>query len=491
MRRGTRCFTRYQLSDGQGLEPLPKKETISLAAFAGGLRLGPSIIISGMPQQPTATATVSRTDNEQTAANSDLNAGRLPSARSMRGLDWLNFLLADVQTGVGPFLAIYLASYKWNEQRVGIALTIGGIAGIVSQTPAGGLVDRLRSKRSLIAAGVFALAIGALLIAFFPSFWPVVTAQTLIGAMSSIFLPAIAAISIGIVGPELFNQRQGRNQMFNSAGNVAAAVMMGLIGYFISNRGVFFFVMALAVPTLVSLLLIRPDEIDYELARGAADGEDDGKPESIRELLKSRPLTIFLCCAVLFHFANAAMLPLLGEMLAKGKGRSSMMFMSACVVTTQFTITLLAAWAGRTAGSWGRKPLLLIGFGVLPIRGVLYTLTNSIYLLVGIQVLDGIGAGIFGVLSVLVIADLTRGTGRFNLTLGAIATAVGIGASLSQTIAGAIVHHFSDRAGFLFLACVAAAAFLILWLFMPETLGWDGAVTESRSFPTQPQNTAT
>ena len=309
--------------------------------------------------------------------------------------------------------------------------------------------------------------------------------------MSSIFMPAIAAISLGIAGHKLFNRRQGRNQTFNSAGNVTAAVMMGLIGYFISNRGVFFFVMALAVPTLVSLLLIRPGDIDYELARGAKDGEDDGKPASVRDLLKSRPLMIFLCCAVLFHFANAAMLPLLGEMLAKGKGRSSMMFMSACVVTTQFTITLLAAWAGRTAGSWGRKPLLLIGFGVLPIRGVLYTLTNSIYLLVGIQVLDGIGAGIFGVISVVVIADLTRGTGRFNLTLGAIATAVGIGAALSQTIAGAIVHHFSDRAGFLFLASVAAAAFLILWLFMPETLGRNRAVTESRSFPTQPQNTAT
>jgi MFS family permease len=188
------------------------------------------------------------------------------------------------------------------------------------------------------------------------------------------------------------------------------------------------------------------------------------------ELLRDRPLMIFLCCAVMFHFANAAMLPLLGEMLAKGKGRASMMFMSACVVTTQLTITLIASWVGRSAGSWGRKPLLLIGFGVLPIRGVLYTLTSNLYLLVGIQVLDGIGAGIFGVVSVLVIADLTRGTGRFNLTLGAIATAVGIGAALSQTIAGAIVHHFGDRAGFLFLALVAAAAFALLWAFMPETL---------------------
>jgi MFS family permease len=392
----------------------------------------------------------------------------------LRGLDWLNFLLADVQSGVGPFLAIYLAAYGWNEERVGLALTIGGIAGIASQTPAGGLVDWLKSKRALIAAGVVALAIGAFLIASFPSFWPVVTAQMLIGVMSSFFMPAIAAISLGIVGHTLFNRRQGRNQTFNSAGNVIAALMMGLIGYFISNRSVFFFVVALAVPTILSLFLIRPEEIDYELARGARDGEDDGDPANVLDLLRDHPLMIFLCCAVMFHFANAAMLPLLGEMLAKGKGRTSMMFMSACVVTTQFTITLLAAWAGRSAGSWGRKPLLLIGFGVLPIRGILYTLTHNLYLLVGIQVLDGVGAGIFGVVSVLVIADLTRGTGRFNLTLGAIATAVGIGAALSQTIAGAIVHHSSDRAGFLFLALVAAAAFVILWLFMPETLEWQG-----------------
>jgi MFS family permease len=186
-------------------------------------------------------------------------------------------------------------------------------------------------------------------------------------------------------------------------------------------------------------------------------------------LLKERPLFVFLVCAVLFHFANAAMLPLLGEMLAKGKGRSSMMFMSACVVTTQLVITLIAAWCGRKAGAWGRKPLLLVGFGVLPIRGILYTLTTNTGALVAIQILDGIGAGVFGVVSVLVIADLTRGTGRFNLTLGAISTAVGIGAALSQTIAGAIAHHLGFNAGFLFLAAVAAVAFGILYVFMPET----------------------
>jgi predicted MFS family arabinose efflux permease len=267
----------------------------------------------------------------------------------------------------------------------------------------------------------------------------------------------------------LFDRRQGRNQTFNSAGNVLAAVSMGLLGYYISNRSIFFLVAVCTLPTLFSLFLIRPDEIDYESVRGAKKSDEDGKPVAAYALFKDKPLVIFLVCAVMFHFANAAMLPLLGEMLAKGKGRGSMMFMSACVVTTQLVVTLLAAWAGRTAGTWGRKPLLLIAFGVLPVRAVLYTLMDNTIALVAIQILDGVAAGIFGVVSVLVIADLTQDSGRFNLTLGAISTAVGIGAAFSQTIAGAIVHHFGSSAGFLFLAAVAAIAFCILYFFMPET----------------------
>ena len=398
---------------------------------------------------------------------------KAPSSRSLRGLDGLNFFLADVQTGVGPFLAIYLAAYKWNEQDVGLALTVSGIAGLLAQTPAGALIDKLPAKRALIAGGVIALAIGACSLALFPSYWPVITAEVLIGVANSIFVPAIAAISLGIVGRKLLDRRQGRNQTFNSGGNVVAAAAMGLIAYFGSNRDTFFFVVALAVPTLLSLMLIRSDEIDNDAARGLASevepGKKDGKPAQVWELFKDKPLIIFLVCAVLFHFANAAMLPLLGEMLAKGKGRSSMMFMSACVITTQFTITLIASWAGRLAESWGRKPLLLIAFAVLPIRAALYTLTASTPLLVAIQILDGVGAGIFGVLSVLVIADLTWGTGRFNLTQGAIATAVGIGASLSQVIVGTMVHHVGYRAGFLFCATVAALALAMLFFFMPET----------------------
>ncbi len=407
-----------------------------------------------------------------TAEPSPAETEQQPSPGTLRGLDWTNFFLADVQTGVGPFLAIYLAGFGWNQQTAGWALTVGGLAGIAAQTPAGALVDRLRSKRTLIAVGVVCLAIGALMIAFFPSLWPVITSQLLIGSTSSVFIPAVAAISMGVVGHANFDRRQGRNQTFNSAGNVVAAIAMGLIGYFISNRGIFFFVVVMVAPTLFCLRWIDPKEINYDLARGCKPGEEnDKKAGRVVDLLKDRSLLIFLACAVLFHFANAAMLPLLGELLAHGKGRSSMLFMTGCVVTTQVVVTVFAGPVGRLASTWGRKRLLLIGFAALPVRGVLYTITHGTGLLIAIQVLDGIGAVVFGVVSVLVIADLTRGSGRFNLAQGAIATAVGIGASLSQVIAGSVAHHGGYNAAFLFLAAIAAAGLAVFWIFMPETSG--------------------
>jgi predicted MFS family arabinose efflux permease len=220
---------------------------------------------------------------------SSASQSQTPSWQTLRGLDALNFLLADVQTGVGPFVAIYLAGYKWNEERVGLALAVGGIAGIVAQTPAGALVDSLRSKRALFGLAVAALAAGALVIALLPSFWPVMAAQIFIGSTSSVFIPAICAMSLGIVGRSAFDARQGRNQTFNSAGNVTAAVSMGLLGYLVSNRSIFFFVATLAVPTILVLLLIRPAEIDYELARGASDGETGGKAESVWALFQTVP----------------------------------------------------------------------------------------------------------------------------------------------------------------------------------------------------------
>ncbi len=246
---------------------------------------------------------------------------------------------------------------------------------------------------------------------------------------------------------------------------------MGGVGYLLSARAIFFAVPLLAVPCLFALYGIASEEISFARARGAAtDQNDKAGVSGIRSLLKNRPLVLFAVCTFLFHFSNAAMLPQLGEMLAHGRRAEAAPFMSACVIVTQLVIAASAAWIGRQASKRGRKPLLLIGFGVLPIRGVLYTLTSSVPLLIGIQFLDGVANAIFGVVSILVVADLTRGTGRFNLAQGGLATALGIGASVSTTYAGVLVQHFSYNVSFLGLAAVAVFAWLLLFLAVPETL---------------------
>ncbi len=392
------------------------------------------------------------------------------SPQSRRGLDWLNFFLADTQTGVGPFLAIYLASsYHWDDQRVGIALSVAGFAGVLAQLPAGALVDWSRSKRALVAVGVVAVVVSATLFAFYPTFAVVLVAQILLGSFGAMFAPALNAISLGLVGPRLLDRRVGRNQAFNSAGNVSAAVLMGLIGYLISNRAIFLAAGLLAIPTLLSLSAIRPDEIDYDRSRAAKPDGEAGNVAGLAALLKNASLIVFCIAAFLFHFANAAMLPQLGEMLSRGRPRQASLFMGACIIVTQITISLLAVWISKRASSWGRKPLLLIGFGVLPIRGVLYTLTAYTPFLVAIQTLDGIANAIYLVVGVLVIADLARGTGRFNLLLGGLGVAQGLGASASTTFAGTIVHHYGYNAGFLSLAAVAMVAWFLILIALPET----------------------
>jgi predicted MFS family arabinose efflux permease len=244
---------------------------------------------------------------------------------------------------------------------------------------------------------------------------------------------------------------------------------MGCVGYLFSNRAIFLAVPLLAIPCAIALLAINPRQIDYERSRGSRKAEGAQRDSGFRTFFSDRVLLAFVACAVLFHFANAAMLPQLGEMLAHGRVKESAPFTSACVIATQFVIAVSAAWIGKRAATWGRRPLLLIGFGVLPVRGVLYTLTASVPWLIGIQVLDGLANSIFGVVSILVIADLTRGTGRFNVTQGALGTAVGVGASLSTAFAGFLVERFGYSFSFLGLAAIALVAWVLLWTAVPET----------------------
>jgi MFS family permease len=393
---------------------------------------------------------------------------------SLRALEWLNFFVADVQTGLGPFLAAYLAGAGWEPGRVGVALTVGGIISVLLQAPAGAIVDQLRSKRLILAIASAVLASGAILLSITAAPWAVYFSQFLIGGAGPFLGPTLAAVTMGIVGTTFFDRQFGKNQAFNSAGNVACALLIAGVSHWFGNRAIFIAAALLTIPTVLAVRAIRSHDIDYDVARGGAT-QAEGKEIPIRTsamqtLLKDRVLAIFFACAFLFHFANAAMLPELGEMLSHGARASAAPFMSACIIVTQVVIMCSASAIGRFANLHGRKPLLIVGFGALPIRAVLYTLTHNAETLIAIQLLDGVANAIFGVVSILVVADRTRATGRFNLVQGSLATAVGLGAALSTTFGGKLIQHFSYRISFLSLGAIAVLAFLVLCTAIPETL---------------------
>jgi len=389
--------------------------------------------------------------------------------KSQRPLDWLNFFLADVKDGLGPFLAIYLLSSRhWDPGEIGVIMMIAGIATVAARAPFGTLIDWTRWKRALVVIAAVTVAVGAVAMSLFPNFWVVAAAQAVIGSADAVFPAAVGAISLGIVGPELFTRRVGRNEAFNHAGNAFTAIAAGVAGWILAPRAVLWLVAALAATSILAVLAINSRWIDHDLARGS-DKNRDRQASRLRVIFECKPLLIFTASTTLFHFANAAMLPLLGENLAQSNKGVETLFMAACIITAQIVMAPMAILVGHKADSWGRKPILLAGFAVLPIRGVLYTLTQNPYALVSIQVLDGIAAGIFGALFFIVIADLTRGTGRYNLAQGAASACWGLGAALSNSIAGFIVDKAGFSAAFLSLAGCALAALLLLWIAMPET----------------------
>ncbi len=394
-----------------------------------------------------------------------------PSARSLRGLDGINVLMADVRDGVGPYLAVFLkGSERWDAGAIGIAMAASSVAAAVFQVPAGLLVDGTRAKRLLIAASGLTVAAGCLLIVLFPRFFAVVAAQAMLGAASAVIPPAIAAISLGLVGRKLLDGRVSRNESFNHAGNLLAAVLAGALGTYLGYHWIFYLVCAFALASAGIVTLINPAEIDHDRARGSEDPANNCEPVPVRDLLKRRDLRVFLASVVLFHFGNAAMLPMAGQVLAQTHPGSDAAALSACIIAAQFVMVGVAWAVGQaSAKGVGRKTIFLVAMAVLPVRGVLFTLTDSPYAVVGIQLLDGVAAGIFGVVSVLIASDLMRSTGRFNFAQGLMALSVGIGAALSNATAGYVVQWFGFTAGFLYLAAIAGCGLVFFVAFMPET----------------------
>jgi MFS family permease len=392
------------------------------------------------------------------------------SFESLRALDWLNFFLAALLAGFGPFVAVYLTERGWAPADVGFVLTAGGLAGLLTQVPAGELIDMAKSKRAIVGAGIGAVAVGLLILGLRPDFPSVFVAAVIQGLAGSVIGPGIAAISLGLVAQDGFAERLGRNQRFASLGGLTAAAIMGLIGYLISTQAIFFASAVLLLPVLLALISIRATDIHYGRSCGAPDCNDKDGPRASRVVLfKDHRLFVFAACVLLFQLANASILPLLGERLAHAEGQRSSLVVSALILVPQIVVAALAPWVGRVADSWGRRPLLLLGLGVVPIRSMLFAWTADPTLSVAIQVLDGLSGATLGVLTPLVIADLAKGTGRFNLAQGIVATLSAVGASLSTSMSGLVVNRFGDMAGFLSVTAIGLIAVAILFVFMPET----------------------
>jgi MFS family permease len=243
---------------------------------------------------------------------------------------------------------------------------------------------------------------------------------------------------------------------------------MGLAGQYFSKSAIFFGAAALCIPALMALGRIRADEIDYARARNAGKGEQAKSYHRIFDIGKNRNLYIFAACVFFFQFADASLLPLVGQNLAQGETDHASLLMAGLIVVPQVVVALLSPWVGYYSDKWGRKPLLLLGFGLEIIRVVLFAFSANVPVLVTAQLLGGISAAAVTVLTILVITDLTTGTGRFNLVRGAIGTLIAIAASISTSATGFLFEALGNWEGFLILSVISALATALLWAAMPE-----------------------
>jgi MFS family permease len=390
--------------------------------------------------------------------------------RCRLGLNGLSFFIAAVQTGFGPFFSVYLTEQGWSQVDIGFALSVGTGAVLISQLPAGTLVDLIHQKRLANGLGLLLVGVSALVLIMHPTPGPVWLAQAIHAVGSCILDPAIAALTLVLVGHAAFSERLGVNARYASLGNATAAAALGALASYVSERAVFIATAAMVIPALACLPLFR----------SADRVADDDHPALLhpKERLRRKHhpwhifdeggLHTFAVCAMLFSFANAAMLPLALNELAK-RSTDTGFTVSAAIIVPQIIVAVFSPFVGRFAERVGRRPVLLFGFAALPLRGLLFVTMPSAGPLVVMQALDGVSGAVFGLMIPLIAADLTRKSGYLNLAISSLNLAIGLGAMFSTTLAGWVADTLGAPAAFLGLTIVGFAAVAVLWALMPET----------------------
>ena len=393
-----------------------------------------------------------------------------------RPLEALNFFMADMQAGIGPFLGVFLLAHGWRNGSIGSVMTAGAMAGVLMTTPAGALVDASHHKRWLVALPGLCTVLASAVILHAQSLWAVTLSLVATAIAGAAIGPAVNGITLGIFRQAGFNHQNGRNQACNHAGNAVGAGLSGLLGCKFGLPAVFWLAVAFALASILSVLMIPQDAIDDRAARGLRDDSGSERASGVRVLLECRPLLILAASLALFHLGNAAMLPLYGMAVVSAKQGDPAGFVAETIVVAQATMVVAAIVAMRMAETRGYWIVLLISFAVLPIRGLIAAYLIRSWGVFPVQILDGIGAGLQSVAVPGLVARILNGTGRVNVGQGAVMTAQGIGASLSPAIGGWLAQWSGYPVAFATLGALAVGS-LMIWIRCGSTVrsACDGA----------------
>jgi MFS family permease len=385
-------------------------------------------------------------------------------------LQSLNFFMADMQAGIGPFLGVFLLAHGWQSGLIGSVMTIGGVAGMLMTTPAGALVDATTRKRGYVIVPGLCTVLASMIILLSQSFWLVAASQVATAIAGAAIGPAVNGITLGIVRQAGFVRQNGRNQAFNHAGNMVGAGLSGFLGWKFGMPAIFWLAAIFGIVSIISVLMIPRDAIDDKVARGMKEGgEDAGKASGFRVLAECKPLLILAAALACFHLGNGAMLPLYGMAVVAGKQGDPAGFVAMTIVVAQGTMIVASLIAMRMIEKEGAWVVLLISFLALPLRGLIAAYLINRWGVYPVQMLDGVGAGLQSVAVPALVARILNGTGRINVGQGAVMTVQGLGASLSPAIGGWIAQGIGYSAAFLILGAFALGS-IALWIAFAEIL---------------------
>jgi MFS family permease len=370
----------------------------------------------------------------------------------------VNFFMADMQSGIGPFVGVFLLEKGWAAGMIGTALAIGNIAGMLIATPVGGFIDTSRFKRAWVIVPGIAVVAASSIILLWQSFWAVAASQIATSIAGAAIVPAVTGVTLGIVGQRGFNRQNGRNQAFNHAGNMVGAAASGLFGWQFGYFAVFLLAALFGAITVACVLMIPSDSIDDRRARGSKEDDPESQPSGLTVLLRHKPLLVLGLALAVFHLGNAAIVPLYGMSATSGEHANGPGFVATIVVIAQGIMVITSLVGMRVAEKRNYWLILLVSFLVLPLRGTLAFFFTGWWGVVPVEILDGIGIGLQGVAVPGMVARSLYGTGRVNLAQGAVITVQGAGAALSPALGGWIAQWIGFSPTFLVLGGLGLAA---------------------------------